>query len=126
MDTIITIVVIAAAIIFKVVGKKLSTAAGDEVFPTIPMEPDMMNDLEPLEENYHAEEPVHKPEPVVVTPVFEEAQSVLPLKNEVKKTSSKKKCSASILNEDAPKKKEKIDPKKLIVYSEIMKPKYLE
>jgi len=31
-----------------------------------------------------------------------------------------------ILQEEEPEQKERIDPKKLIVYSEIMKPKYLE
>jgi hypothetical protein len=37
-----------------------------------------------------------------------------------------KPVNAPILQEEEPEQKERIDPKKLIVYSEIMKPKYLE
>ena len=39
---------------------------------------------------------------------------------------NKVKVQTPILEEEQPKKKEKIDPKKLVVYSEIMKPKYNE
>ena len=98
MDGIITIVVIAAAVIFKLVGKKLSSAAGDEVFPTIL--PEQEDAHFPLEE----EKPKEMPRPVI----------------------PEKKVTAPILEEEQPEEKEKIDPKKLVVYSEIMKPKYLE
>lgn len=126
MDTIITIIVIAAAILFKVVGKKLSTAAGDEVFPAVPVEPDVMNGPVQLENDQPVEVPVSRPEPMVMTSVYEEVQRAVPVKKEVRKVQSVKKPSTSVLKKDAPEKKEKIDPKKLIVYSEIMKPKYLE
>ena len=126
MDSLITIVVIAAAIIFKVVSKKLSTAAGDEVFPAVPVEPDVMNGPVQLENDQPVEVPVSRPEPMVMTSVYEEVQRAVPVKKEVRKVQSVKKPSTSVLKKDASKKKEKIDPKKLIVYSEIMKPKYLE
>ena len=122
MDTIITIVIIAAAIAFKVIGRKLSSAAGDEVFPTITADPDMLDGPELQEYLEPVEELVRRPEPMVVNePVFEEVAKPAPaVRHSVRKPSPK------ILKEEAPLKKEKIDPKKLIVYSEIMKPKYLE
>lgn len=125
MDGIITIVVIAAAVIFKLVGKKLSSAAGDEVFPTIL--PEQEHAHFPLEE----EKPKEMPRPVVVAEkVFEEAPRALPPKPAMKKPAPvvipEKKVTAPILEEEQPEEKEKIDPKKLVVYSEIMKPKYLE
>ena len=49
----------------------------------------------------------------VVAPVEEAPRSVEPV-------------NTPILQEEEPEQKERIDPKKLIVYSEIMKPKYLE
>ena len=112
MDGIITIVVIAAAIIFKLVEKKLKGAVGDEVFPTISIDPDLIKDQD------YDEKPVDEM-------VIEEAPRVLPPKP-VKAEPSVKKDPAPILVEEEPKQKEKIDPKKLIVYSEIMKPKYME
>ena len=131
MDGLITVLIIAAAVIFKVVGKKFDSAAGDEVFPPIPFEPE---DLPSAEE----EEPVEAPKPRVVVkpqavvkpavsekPFFEEAQRALPVKP-VHAEPSVKKPQAPILEEETPQEREKIDPKKLVVYSEIMKPKYLE
>ena len=131
MDGLITVLIIAAAIIFKVVGKNLKSAAGDEVFPHVPFEPE---DLPSVEE----EEPVEAPGPQVVVkpqvverptvsekPLFEEAQRALPAKP-VQTKPSVRKPEVPILVEEEPQEKEKIDPKKLVVYSEIMKPKYLE
>ena len=37
---------------------------------------------------------------------------------------AEKSSSKTMLVEEEPKKKEKIDPKKLVIYSEIMKPKF--
>ena len=123
MDGIITIVVIAAAIIFKVVEKRLKGTAGDEVFPTISVDPDLMteqdHDVKPAERHYPYQESV------VDEMVVEEAPRVLP-SEPVKAEPPVKKDPTPILVEEEPKKREKIDPKKLIVYSEIMKPKYME
>ena len=107
MDGLITVLIIAAAIIFKVVGKNLKSAAGDEVFPHVPFEPE---DVPSVEEE---------------KPLFEEAQRALPAKP-VQTKPSVRKPEVPILVEEEPQEKEKIDPKKLVVYSEIMKPKYLE
>ena len=117
MDGLITVLIVAAAIIFKVVGKKFDSASGNEVFPPIPFEPE---DL-PSEK---AEEPVesHK-QAVLEKPVFEEAQRALPVKPV--QAAASVRPQAPILMEEEPQEKEKIDPKKLVIYSEIMKPKYL-
>ena len=59
--------------------------------------------------------------PTYMLPVVEE--------NVVRQTAAPKQATAKkpILVEDEPKKKgEKIDPKKLVIYSEIMKPKFTE
>ena len=125
MDGLITVLIIAAAIIFKVVGKNLKSAAGDEVFPHVPFEPE---DLPSAEEDDSVEVPgpqvVERPT-VSEKPFFEEAQRALPVKP-VRPEPSTKKAQTPILVEEEPQEKEKIDPKKLVVYSEIMKPKYLE
>ena len=125
MDGLITVLIIAAAIIFKVVGKNLKSAAGDEVFPHVPFEPE---DVPSVEE----EEPVEEHKPLAVErravaekPLFEEAQRALPAKP-VQTKPSVRKPEVPILVEEESQEKEKIDPKKLVVYSEIMKPKYLE
>ena len=124
MDGIITIAIIAAAVIFKLVGKNLSSAAGDEVFPTISFDPDLMTEQDNVGEP--AESPYIQSKPVVIDEmVVDEAPRVLPAEP-VKPKPSVKKEPASILVEEEPKQREKIDPKKLIVYSEIMKPKYME
>lgn len=124
MDGLITVLIVAAAIIFKVVGKKFDSSAGNEVFPPIPYEPE---DLPSVEEN----EPAEAPEPQAVKrpsvserPVFEEAQRALPVKPV--QAAASVRPQAPILMEEEPQEKEKIDPKKLVIYSEIMKPKYLD
>ena len=114
--------IIAAAVIFKLVGRKLNSATQDEVFPTILMDKEDVHI--PLEE----EDSKVLPKAVVVDePIFEEAQRSMPVKQEAKEpVVTPKKENAPILQEEQPQKKEKIDPKKLVVYSEIMKPKYFE
>ena len=136
MDELITVVIIVAAIVFKVVGKKLGSAGGDEVFPTIPVDPDMKNDLDTDEDGEVFQNPFFRPRPVVDEVVIEEAERALPVQPMVQKPVDRKpvapstpadvKVQTPILEEEQPKQKEKIDKKKLIVYSEIMKPKYME
>lgn len=132
-DIIITVLALAIGLGFKVIEKKLKSAGkpakagrfkeladlfgeeGAEVFP--PVAPS--RDPEEVEDGQApVPEPVAVPsvvKPVVAAPVpVEEApRSVKPVE-------------VPILEEEEPEHKEKIDPKKLIVYSEIMKPKYLE
>lgn len=127
MDGIITIVIVAAAIIFKVVGKKLGSAGSDEVFPTLPVDPDMRNFPDHRGGLQDAEDLVD--EELVDEVVIEEVERALPVKPAKPVTPVKTvevKDQTPILEEEQPKQKEKIDKKKLIVYSEIMKPKYME
>ena len=134
MDELITLVIIAAAIIFKVVGKKLGSSGGDEVFPTIPVDPDMKKYLDDDDDMVDDETEFHDPffrsKPVVDEVVIEEAERALPVQPVHKPMAPAKpvevKAQTPILEEEQPKQKERIDPKKLIVYSEIMKPKYIE
>ena len=126
MDELITIVIIAAAIIFKVVGKKIGSARGDEVFPTIPVDPDLRGDLDKDDENEVFHDPFLRDEPVIDEMVIEEAERAVPVKPETPVKPVEVKVKTPILEEEQPKAKEKIEKKKLIVYSEIMKPKYLE
>ena len=63
-------------------------------------------------------------------PFMQEVQApVVEVKKQPKLQKTEKpvvKVSEPIVNDQQQKEKEKIDPKKLIIYSEIMKPKYME
>ena len=128
MDGIITILIIAVAIIFKVASQKKDPAPGEEVFPPFPFNPEPAVETSSEEAEDTAaeegeegdEEPHFKPETVTDELVIEEVKAALPVQPSVQKP------VAPILVEEEPAPKEKIDPKKLIIYSEIMKPKYNE
>ena len=127
MDGIITILIIAAAIIFKVASQKKDPVPGEEVFPQFPFNPEPAVETSSEDEEAEdtaaeegEEEPLFKPETVTDELVIEEAKAALPVQPSVQKP------VAPILVEEEPAPKEKIDPKKLIIYSEIMKPKYNE
>ena len=83
MDELITLVIIAAAIIFKVVGTKLGSSGGDEVFPNIPVDSDMKKYLDDDDDIVNAEEEFHDPYfrqmPVIDEEVIEEAERALPV-----------------------------------------------
>ena len=94
MEEIIGLLVIVAIAIFKGVSKKLEQSGTN---PSAPVRPTTANEPEPAIEPAPAPEPEAKPQVVrrtVDKPV-----------------------------EEPVKQKEKIDPKKLIIYSEIMNPK---
>ena len=110
MEELIGIIVAVAVLIFKAVSKKMNDSADK---PVRPVRPEPMRQYKTMEEvfpgvsyDYVGE----APEPKVV----EAAQT------------KRKQKPAEILKTDepAPEKKKKIDPKKLVVYSEIMNRKY--
>ena len=104
MDGIITIVVIAAAVVFKLVSRNLSSAAGDEVFPTITVDSDLMEEQDYVEEP--AESIYNQPEPVVVDDEgYEEAPRVL-LDEPAMVKPSVTMGTAPILVEEQPKQKD--------------------
>ena len=109
MEEIIGLLVFIAIAIFKIVGKKLESAGTQQTPKTIQ---DVLDEL--IEEEQRPEapapRPVQKPQPSTIEVV-------------TRQTAPKK----PILEEPEPEgPKEKIDPKKLVLYSEIMNPKFNE
>lgn len=140
-DIIITVLALALGLGFKVIEKKLKSAGkpakvgrfkeladlfggeGAEVFPPVaPSEDPEEFPMGPVAPDAEQSRQVSVPEPVVIEPVAP-APVVAPVEEAPR---SVKPVNAPILQEEEPEQKERIDPKKLIVYSEIMKPKYLE
>ena len=121
METIIGLLIVVLPLVFKLIGKRLEQAS--QVQTPVDAEQDPVEDwaetLRKYVEQQQAqaalyEQTVLEEEPLDTKPV-EEAPRVVPVR---KKT--------PILLEEDPKEREKIDVKKMIVYSEIMKPKYTE
>lgn len=140
-DIIITVLALALGLGFKVIEKKLKSAGkpakagrfkeladlfgeeGAEVFPPVaPSEDPEEFTMGPVAPDAEQSRHVSVPKPVVIEPVAP-APVVAPVEEAPR---SVKPVNAPILQEEEPEQKERIDPKKLIVYSEIMKPKYLE
>lgn len=122
METIIGLLVILLPVIFKSIEKKLEKAGNYEQAKKIQ---DLARQMS-LEEESPVSEPVLKPEPVMpvmsVMPVMDKpkVQKVQPVQK-VQKPSKKK--DQPMVEKDTVK-KEKIDARKMVVYSEIMKRKF--
>ena len=128
MEELTGILFVVAAIILKVVEAKFKKASKQpapkvqpqEVFPEVTDQtgglPKWLEDMERelRQSESQLESPGPQPEPVVPAPV-----EVKPMKKVLVKPDRK-----PILKEQEKKTREKIDPKKLIVYSEIMNRKY--
>lgn len=113
MDSIIVLLLVLVPLVFKLVGRRLESAGNEgDLMDEAPS----MSEVFPAIEEFEAEE---KAEAVKKPVVREEAVRALPQKQ------PKKKVKAYSTEEaEKPKKKEAIDPKKLVIYSEIMKPKF--
>ena len=98
MDTIFTLLIILLPIVFKLIGKKLENAGTQPQVTDSQQEPPVQARVVPQEGRPQTRKTA-KP-------------AVQPKK--------------PVLQEEEKKRTEKIDKKKLIVYSEIMKPKYTE
>lgn len=96
METIVTLLVIVTLAIFKLIGKKFEQAA--DVVPPSPVED----------------------APLKPASFRQDRKSVVPSAD----VPVEEKCAEVHEEEKAP--GEKIDVKKMIIYSEIMKPKYLD
>ena len=105
METIIGLLFILLPVILKLVGKRLEQSQHTTEILSFPEETSFVEE-EPR--SIILEESV--PEPVMPEPVKLEPQPL-----------SRK---PMLEEEQQPKKEEKIDPKKLVIYSEIMKPKF--
>ena len=145
MEEIIGLLIVVATLIFKVVGKKLENSAQPQKPIQDPVQQPFQKPVRELDSEggfvssatFGFPEPVFEMREVVTRQVLpqeqEQKQEPQPdavpqretpqpkLKTQQKPKSTPKK---PILKEEAPKDKEKIDLKKMIVYSEIMSPKY--
>ena len=133
METIVGLLFILLPVIFKLIEKKLQqsgTAAQQETVRQI-------KDLFEMEENDLTDEieddvepeigDYVEPEPkFVVNSVVEFLEKVEPQVVKPAAPAQKKRTAPILMEEKDNKKKEKIDPKKLVLYSEIMKPKHQE
>lgn len=133
METIVGLLFILLPVIFKLIEKKLQqsgTAAQQETVRQI-------KDLFEMEENDLTDEIEDDVEPEIgdyvepepkfeVNPVIEFMEKVEPQVVKPAAPAQKKRTAPILMEEKDNKKKEKIDPKKLVLYSEIMKPKHQE
>ena len=100
MDSIIGLLCVLLPVVFSLIGKKLEKAGKvDVVVPPIP-------EAEPQEE---------------VTPSLTKPREQHQSRQQRSRTASLKNVHSE---EEKPRKKDPIDPKKLVIYSEIMKPKF--
>ena len=139
METIIALLFVLLPIIFKLIGKRLEKSGQPDraarmrkVAEELGMDPDEGDFAKWFDEaeaevareaalEAMREDEDRKPQ-LVVNPEVKKVEKFVP-KGAVPASQKHKK---PILKEEEPKAKERIDPKKLVVYSEIMKPKYTE
>ena len=122
METILGLLLILLPAIFKLVEKKLKASGKTEAADAMHEWTEIFGKEEDEKEDDMADEMIPepmRPEPVIIEPVVTRPAPVQPVRPVKRKTSSK-----PMLVDEEPKKKEKIDPKKLVVYSEIMNPKF--
>lgn len=130
METLIGLLFLLLPVIFKVIEKKLQQSGKIEQAGKMRELAEMFNEDETVTEiEEESEEKTFEifvqPQKVVHTqPVQYVPKSRTAAKSLMPK--NHKKSAPILLEEETKRKKEKIDPKKLIVYSEIMKPKYTE
>ncbi|MBR5836658.1 MAG: hypothetical protein IKY66_10945 [Bacteroidales bacterium] len=123
METIIGLLFILLPVILKLIGKKLEQSGKTDASETLREIVESMgedNDESPIVEWLK-----EKPKATAVQPVPRPEAKQNPKEN-VKPVVKKPKPRTPILVEEEKKKGEKIDPKKLVIYSEIMKPKFTE
>ena len=130
METIIGLLFILLPVIMKLIGKKLERAGKVDQAGNVRELAKAFgsDDDEEPEVEYDDDGQITFVEPVAPqpapTPVMAEPFVPAPAEEEVKRTVAPRK--AMLIEEEVSKKGEKIDPKKLVIYSEIMKPKYNE
>lgn len=133
MEEIIGLLIVVGTLILKVVGNRLEKSGKKAAPEAVPQEePEVDFDfkgwvreaLYDAEAEAKAEEPLDQA-PVVMKP---EAETVRVQPKPVQPKAVKKPVvrKPMLEEEESGKKGEKIDPKKLVIYSEIMKPKFTE
>lgn len=135
METIIALLFVLLPIIFKLIGKKFEQAGQPQRAEQMREFAELFGSDDDETEVIHDDDGQVVDVPsVTVTPARTYVRPVVPpasvvTENVVRQTASKKKpvTKKPILEEEVQTRKgEKIDPKKLVIYSEIMKPKYTE
>ena len=122
METIFTILVIILPIVFKLIGKKLEQAGKQKAPESTDNQEQIEDWAEVLRRHIEAQQMPQEPElPVQEERIIPDVRPVAP-----KDKPSVVQPKPVILAEPEEEEKEKIDKKKLILYSEIMKPKYKE
>ena len=132
METIIGLLFILLPVILKIIGKRLEQSGQPEkakklqdFLDTISSEEDDVDDK--MEVEYDDDGQIVSVHPKMIWE-SEPVSTPAPEKTfvfESKPAPAVKKQKKPVLMEETPKKKsEKIDPKKLVIYSEIMKPKF--
>lgn len=132
METIIGLLFILLPVILKIIGKRLEQSGQPEkakklqdFLDTISSEEDDVDDE--MEVEYDDDGQIISVHPKMIWKP-EHVSTPAPEKTfvfESKPAPAVKKQKKPVLMEETPKKKsEKIDPKKLVIYSEIMKPKF--
>ncbi len=133
METIIGLLFILLPLVFKLIEKRLQASGKSEQAGKIR---ELAELFEESEESEHLEESVFETDSVpAAEPVAEVPYKPEPVKFKVPKpkltfTEGQKafsrKTKTLLVEETDTKKKEKIAPKKLVIYSELMKPKFQE
>lgn len=113
MEEIIGLLVLLAAAVFKAVNKKLEQS-GEQALPGKPVRPEPLRETEREWKQEQEQTPAPAPAPTPV-PVPKQQPAVARKQTQARKF--------PVQTEAPERKKEKIDPKKLIIYSEIMSPK---
>ena len=140
METIIGLLFILLPVIFKLLGKKLEnagTAAPPDTAGSFDVGSRVQEAMDEDEPEPHPQpqvspQPQVTPQPQVApAPADEATPSVIDFNDYMRRRPAAKSVrkpakKAAILVEEEDKPKEKIDPKKLVIYSEIMSPKYKE
>ena len=133
MEEIIGLLIVVGTLILKVVGNRLEKSGKKAAPEAVPQEePEVDFDfkgwvreaLYDAEAEAKAEEPLDQA-PVVMKPEAE-AVRVQPKPVQPKPVKKPVVRKPMLEEEESGKKGEKIDPKKLVIYSEIMKPKFTE
>ena len=132
METIIALLFILLPIIFKLIAKRLEKSGKDdtarrvrEIARELGVDEDEVPIAQWLKEAEEEEAYLARPE--VQAEIEAETKAAVEAQRRMKEDQKKLEASRKPASVEQPKKQvEKIDPKKLVVYSEIMKPKYNE
>ena len=129
METVILLLFALLPVIFKLIGKKFEQAGNTDAAERMRKIAQVLGESDEKEKEPEVSEPVVTSAPAPTTfvvPLPVSRPEPVVTENVVRQTAPKPRpVKKPILEEEVPQRKgEKIDPKKLVIYSEIMKPKY--